>query len=58
MAPNQVRKHVEARLWVKIYNDRETLLKPKIAKGSIVRLNKAMGTFEKGYLRNWSMEHF
>ena len=57
-APNQVRKQDEARLWVKMYDDGDTLLKPKIPKGSMVRLNKAKGVFDKGYLPNWSKEHF
>ena len=58
MAPNQVRKQDEARLWVKMYEDGDTLLKPKIPQGSMVRLNKTKGVFDKGYLPNWSMEHF
>ena len=33
MAPNQVRKQDEPRLWVKMYDDGDTLLKPKIPKG-------------------------
>ena len=58
MAPNQVRKRDEARLWVKMYDDGDTLLKPKLPKGAMVRLNKAKGVFDKGYLPNWSKEHF
>ena len=58
MAPNQVRKHNEPRLLVKMYDDCDTLLKQKIPKGSMVRLNKAKGVFDKGYLPNWSKEHF
>ena len=58
MAPSQVRKHDEPRIWVKMYDAGDTLLKPKIPKGSMVRLNKAKGVFDKGYLPNWSKEHF
>ena len=47
MAPNQVHKQDEARLWVKMYDNDDTLLKPKIAKWSMVRLNKATGAFDK-----------
>ena len=49
MAPNQVRKQNESSLWVKMYDDGDTLLKPKIPKGSMVRLNIAKGVFDKGY---------
>ena len=41
-----------------MYDDGDTLLKLKIAKGSMVRLNKAKAAFDKGYLPNWSKEHF
>ena len=58
MAPNQVRKQDEPRLWVKMYDDGDTLLKPKIPKGAMVRLNKVKGVFDKGYLPNLSKEHF
>ena len=58
MAPNQVRKQDDPRLLVKINDDSDTLLKPKITKGSMVRLNKSKGVFDKGYLPNWGKEHF
>ena len=58
MAQNQVRKQDEPRLLVKIYDDGDTLLRPKILKGSMVRLNKSKGVFDKGYLPNRSKEHF
>ena len=58
MSPNQVRKNDEPRLCVKMYDDGDTLLKPQIPKWSLVRLNKVMGVFDKGYLPNWSKEHF
>ena len=41
-----------------MYDDGDTLLKPKIPKGAMVRLNKAKSVFDKGYLPNWSKEHF
>ena len=41
-----------------MYDDGDTLLKPKIPKGSMVRLNKAKGVFDKVHLPNWSKEHF
>ena len=41
-----------------MYDDGDTLLKQKIPKGSMVRLNKSRGVFDKGYLPNWNKEHF
>ena len=40
-----------------MYDDGDTLLKPKIPKGSMVRLNKEKGVFDKGYLPNLSKKH-
>ena len=58
LTPNQMRKQEKARLWVKMYDDGDTLLKPKIPKGSMVRLNNTKGVFDKGYLPKWRKEHF
>lgn len=58
MAPEQVESKHEDRLWTKMYGDGDTYLKPAIPKGTIVRLNKSKGVFDKGYMPNWSKEHF
>lgn len=58
MAPEQVKKTHENRLWTKMYGDGDTHLKPAIPKGAMVRINKSKGVFDKGYMPNWSKEHF
>jgi hypothetical protein len=58
MPPSKVEKKDEARLWAKMYGDGDTYLKPPIPRGSMVRISKAKGAFDKGYMPNWSKEHF
>ena len=60
MAPADVRAEDEDRLWARIYGDGDTQLKPaaRLARGDMVRINKSKGVFDKGYLPNWSKEHF
>ena len=58
MAPAAVKKCDENRLWVRLYGDGNTFLKPGLERGSMVRISKSKGVFEKGYLPNWSKEHF
>lgn len=59
MPPSQVRKADEARLWSKLYGDGDTEQKrERLAPGSMVRISKSKGLFEKGYMPNWSKEHF
>jgi len=58
MAPDQVTEKHEDRLWSKMYGDGDTHLKPAIPKGAMVRINKTKGVFDKGYMPNWSKEHY
>jgi hypothetical protein len=58
MSPDQVTEKSEDRLWSKMYGDGDTHLKPAIPKGAMVRINKSKGMFDKGYMPNWSKEHF
>lgn len=58
MAPKDVAKEHEDRLWTKMYGDGDTHLKPAIPKGAMVRINKSKGVFDKGYMPNWTKEHF
>jgi len=58
MPPSKVEKKDKARLWVRMYGDGDTYLKAAISRGSMVRISKAKGDFEKGYMPNWSKEHF
>jgi len=58
MAPSKVQKKDEDRLWAKMYGDGNTYLKPSIPRGSMIRISKNKGVFDKGYMPNWSKEHF
>ena len=59
MAPEDVTKEDEERIWVRLFGDGDTELKRhRITDGSKVRINRVKGVFEKGYLPNWSREQF
>ena len=57
-APNQVRKKDENEIWVKLYGDGSKGPTRENKKGQMVRVSKVKGVFEKGYIPNWSEEHF
>ena len=58
-APTQVRKRDEAKIWVMLYGDgNKVAKKSESKKGKMVRVSKVKGVFEKGYIPNWSEEHF
>ena len=59
MAPADVKKKDEDKIWQRLYGD----VPPRIpnldmAPGQKVRLSKMKTTFEKGYLPNWTEQHF
>jgi len=58
MTPASVQTKDQDRLWVRMYGDGNTYLKPPIPRGSMVRISKSKGVFDKGYMPNWSKEHF
>ena len=60
MAPADVRKTDEDRLWVRLYGDGDTIRKriEKVPNETMVRVNRSKSLFEKGFMRNWSEEHF
>ena len=56
-----MRKNDENEIWVRLYGDgdKEHRLKMSEAnKGQMVRISKVKGAFDKGYIPNWSEEHF
>ena len=60
-APNQLTKKDENEIWVRLYGDGDKEARPKISeakKRQMVRVSKVKGAFEKGYIPNWSEEHF
>ena len=59
MPPALVRTADENRIWLRLYGDTtKPLPRPKMAPGEIVRMSKVKGDFEKGYLPNWTEQHF
>ena len=57
-APNQVRNADENEIWVRLYGDGSKGRQRETKKGQMVRVSKVKGVFEKGYMPNWSEEHF
>ena len=54
MAPRAVTKADQDRIWTRLYGDGDTESKrSRIADGSMVRINRVKGLFEKGYMPNW-----
>ena len=58
MAPADVQKKDEDRLWVRLYGDGDTYLKPPSPQGAMVRVSGKKTIFDKGYMPNWTKEHF
>ena len=58
MAPADVDKKDEDRIWARLYGDGDTHLKSTMPPGAMVRISKNKGVFDKGYMPNWSKEHF
>ena len=58
MAPADVEKKDENRLWVRLYGDGDTHLKGSISQGVMVRTSSQKTISDKGYMYNWTKEHF
>ena len=58
MSPADVQKKDENRLWVRLFADGDTHLKPQIPQGAMVRASSHNTIFDKGYMPNWTKEHF
>ena len=60
MAPIDVTKEDEDRIWVRLYNDGDKYLKRhrQVDDGAKVRISRIKGAFDKGYMLNWSREQF
>ena len=56
MAP--VQKKDENRLLVRLFRNGDTHLKPQLPHGAMVRASCHKTIFNKGYMPNWSKEHF
>ena len=58
MAPADVQKTDENRLWVRRFGDGDTHLKPQLLQWAMVRANTHKTIFDKGYMPNWIKENF
>ena len=60
--PVDVKKKDELRLFEKMFGEAVAIRKrrppPPMQPGEMVRVSKVKGQFEKGYMPNWSQEHF
>ena len=59
MAPADVQIKVENHLWVRLFGAGYiNLLNPLILQGAMVRASSHKTIFDKGYMPNWTKEHF
>ena len=58
MAPADVQKKDENRVWVRLFGEGDTHLKPQISQGAMLRASSHNTIFDKGYMPNWTKEHF
>ena len=59
MQPSKVRKSDEDRIWMRLYGTgQKKLTRLKMAPSEMVRVSKVKGGFEKGYLPNWTEQHY
>ena len=58
MSPADFQKKNENRLWVRLFGDGDTNLKPQISQGTIMRASSHKTIFDKGYMPNWTKKHF
>ena len=58
MRPADVREEDQDRVWARLYgNNLHWPRKPSVVE-KMARISKIKGLFEKGYMPNWSEEHF
>ena len=58
MTPAKVQKKDDNRLWVRLYGDGDTHLKIPILQGTMLRASRQTTIFDKGYMPNWTKEHY
>ena len=58
MAPADVQKMDEDRLWVRLYENGDTYLKPPLPQGAMVRVSGKKTISGKVYIPNWTKEQF
>ena len=58
MCPSEVTPKDEDKIWLTLYGKKKNTSVKKSRLGQKVRINKIKGVFAKGYVPNWSEEHF
>ena len=59
MKPSEVKKSDQDKIWLRLYGSNgPSKPKRKVKADDKVRISKVKGVFEKGYMPNWSEEHF
>ena len=58
MAPADLQKQDVNRLWVRLFEHKDTHLKPKIPQGAMVQASSHKTLFDKGNMSIWTNEHF
>ena len=58
MCPADVRPKHQNGIWRRMYGQEVPTPKPKVVTGNQVRISKSKNIFDKGYLPNWTEEHF
>ena len=58
MKPSEVTAKDEDKIWLNLYGKNRVSPLGKSRLGEKVRINKIKGVFAKGYVPNWSEEHF
>ena len=58
MEPVDIKKQNENRIWVRLFKNCDTHLKPQILQGAMVRASSHKTIFDKGYMPILFKEHF
>ena len=58
MSPADVQKKDKNRLWVRLFENENIYLKSQIPQGAMVWVSNHKTILDKGYMRNWTKEHF
>ena len=58
MRPADVKENDQDRIWAKLYGNNIHMPQKQSSVGRFARISKIKGVFEKGYIPNWSEEHF
>ena len=58
MAPADVQQKNKNSLWVRLFGDEDTHLKPQILQGAMVLESSHKEVYDNGYMANWTKKDF